>query len=150
MSFDLDHDGDLRDRLLEESRKAGSSFEISGCSESSGPPERVRRRISEADEVIVICGAHTAESAQVRDEIGLAQEVEKPYFLLWGRREVMCTKPVGARAGDSMYSWTSSIVRDQIALTLRKAQPPVVASAAAQAPAANAVARIAGGAREPR
>lgn len=122
MSFDLDHDQDLKDRLVDESRKPGSAFEISARSESTGS-ERLRRRIADADEVIVICGRHTEGSAQVSAEIRIAQEERKPYFLLWGRREVMCTRPLGARSGDAMYSWTTSILHDQILMTLRNAQP---------------------------
>ena len=123
VSFDRDHDGDLEDRLVEESQKAGSGFEISGHSDSAGD-DRARRRIGEADEVIVICGEHTEQSIQVSAEIRAAQEQEKPYFLLWGRREFMCTKPLGARAGDHMYSWTT--VQDQVVTTLRNAKPPDV------------------------
>jgi len=123
MSFDLGHDQDLKQRLIEESLKSSSGFEIRACSEPAEPTdswsERVRRRMEDVDEVIFICGAHTDDSMQVGIEIGIAQEVQKPYFLLWGRREVMCTRPIGARPGDSMYSWTSSIVRDQIAIKLR-------------------------------
>lgn len=126
MSFDPGHDDDLKTRLVGESAKSCSGFEILGCSEAGEMTgswsERVRRRISAADEVIVICGEHTQDSLQVAVEIGIAQEEHKPYFLLWGRREVMCTKPAGAKAGDGMYSWTTSIIRDQIALTLRVAR----------------------------
>jgi hypothetical protein len=127
VSFDLAHDRDLRDRIVEESQKPGSGFEISARSEATAVPDRyedkTRRRILDADEVIVICGEHTGESVHMSAEIRIAQEESKPYFLLWGRRELMCTKPVGAKPGDSMYSWTSTILRDQIATTLRNAQP---------------------------
>ena len=82
----------------------------------------MRRQIGKADGVIVICGEHTEDSAQVSAEIRIAQEEHKPYFLLWGRREVMCTKPAGAKPGDGMYSWTSTILHDQIVTTLRTAQ----------------------------
>ena len=123
MSFDLAHDQDLKKRLLAESLKPGSGFEISACSEGAelddSWKERVRRRIGDADELIVICGEHTQDSIQVAAEIGIAQEELKPYFLLWGRREVMCTKPIGARSGEAMYSWTPSIVSGQVAMTLR-------------------------------
>lgn len=127
MSFDLAHDRDLKERLVAESLKAGSGFAISGHSEAAEMTDawthRLRGRIGEADEVIVICGEHTRDSAQVGAEIGIAQEKQKPYFLLWGRREVMCTKPIGAAATDSMYSWMSSVIRDQVTMTLRLAQP---------------------------
>lgn len=124
--FDLGHDGDLKRKLLGEAAKSGSGFEVQGCSERAEMTgewsEGVRRRIAAADEVIVVCGEHTQDSSQVAAEVGIAQEEQKPYFLLWGRREVMCTKPVGARNDDGMYSWTTSILRDQIALTLRVAR----------------------------
>jgi len=85
--------------------------------------ETVRRRISEADEVIVICGEHTAASMRMSTELRIAQEEEKPYFLLWGRRESMCTKPVGAKRDEGMYSWTWEILQNQIVTTLRNAKP---------------------------
>ena len=126
VSFDLGHDGDLKRKLLGEAAKSGSGFEVQGCSEraemTADWSDGVRRRIAAADEVIVVCGEHTQDSPQVAAEIGIAQEEQKPYFLLWGRREAMCTKPVGARNDDGMYSWTTSILRDQIALTLRVAR----------------------------
>ena len=84
---------------------------------------RVRHRISEVDEVIVICGEHTAASLNVSAEVRIAQEEQTPYFLLWGRREIMCTKPSGSKSADDMYSWTSEILQNQIRVTLRDAQP---------------------------
>jgi hypothetical protein len=94
---------------------------------TDGWDERVRRQISRADEVIVICGEHTASSVRVSAELRLAQEEQKPYFLLWGRRERMCTRPVGSKRDDSMYSWTWEILQDQIVTTLRNARPREVA-----------------------
>jgi hypothetical protein len=131
MSFDFDNDQDLPDLLLEQSRKQCSGFEISARSEAAtmtdGWEERVRRQISEADEVIVICGEHTASSVRVSAELRVAQEEQKPYFPLWGRRERMCTRPAGSKHHDSMYSWTWEILQDQIVTTLRNAQPCEVA-----------------------
>ena len=131
MSFDPDNDEDLHDLLLEQSRRQSSGFVISARSEATTMTdrwdERVRRQISEVDEVIVICGEHTASSARVNTELRIAQEERKPYFLLWGRRERMCTRPVGSKRDDSMYSWTWEILQDQIVTTLRKARPREVA-----------------------
>ena len=125
VSFDVEHDGELYERLLVQSRTPGSSFAVSGGSEGSTATEvwneRVRRRIRDADQVIVICGAHTEASPRVSAELRMAQEEQTPYFLLWGRREIMCTKPLGAKAAEGMFSWTRQIVQDQIALALRKA-----------------------------
>ncbi len=127
LSFDLDHDQDLHDLLLEQSLTRASGFEISARSEARTMTdlwdEKLRRRICAADEVIVICGEHTAASARVGAELRIAQEEQKPYFLLWGRRESMCTKPVGSKRDEGMYSWTWEILQNQIVTTLRQAEP---------------------------
>jgi len=127
MSFDLDHDQDLHDLLLEQSLRRASGFEIAARSEARTMTdlwdEKLRRRICEADEVIVICGEHTADSPRVSAELRIAQEEQKPYFLLWGRRESMCTKPVGSKRDEGMYSWTWEILQNQIVTTLRQAEP---------------------------
>ena len=131
MSFDPDNDEDLRDLLLQQSRSRASGFEISARSEAAAMTdrwdERVRHQISQVDEVIVICGENTGSSVRVSAELRIAQEEKKPYFLLWGRRDRMCTKPVGSKRDDSMYSWTWQILQDQIVTTLRNAQPRQVA-----------------------
>ncbi len=125
VSFDLEHDADLYALLLEQSESASLGFEVSGRSEASTlkDPEGVglRRRIREADLVIVICGEHTDASKGVFAELRIAQEEQKPYFLLWGRRDRMCTKPVGAKSSEGIYNWTSEILQDQITLMTRKA-----------------------------
>ncbi len=131
VSFDPHYDEDLRDLLLEQSRRQYSGFEISARSEAARMTdhwdERVRHQIAQADEVIVICGEHTDSSVSVSAELRIAQEEEKPYFLLWGRRDRMCTRPAGSKRDDSMYSWTWQILQDQIITTLRNARPREVA-----------------------
>ncbi len=125
VSFDLDHDADLYDLLLEQSENATLGFEVSGRSEAPTlkDPEGagLRRRIREADQVIVIRSEHTDVSAGVFAELRIAQEEQKPYLLLWGRRDSMCTKPAGAKPREGMYSWTSQTLQEQITLMARKA-----------------------------
>jgi hypothetical protein len=124
ISFDVDHDRELYERLLGQARGAG--FCVSGESEFVSSDERwaerARRRIREADEVIVICGEHTEASQGMTAEIRIAQEEKTPYFLLWGRRGAMCTKPTGAKSAEGMYNWTREILEDQIAIALRRAR----------------------------
>jgi len=125
VSFDLDHDRDLCDLLLEQSANGRLGFEVSGQSApyKLGDPEhaRVRRQIREANQVIVICGEHTCASVGVFSELRIAQEEQTPYFLLWGRRDSMCTKPEGARPSEGMYGWTYQILQDQVTFTSRSA-----------------------------
>ena len=100
VSYDREHDGDLHDRLLDQASKATSVFEISARSRVRAPTdledEGLRRDIREADEVIIICGEHTDCSMRVGTELRITQEEKRPYFLLLGRRELMCTKPTTA------------------------------------------------------
>jgi len=131
VSFDIENDKELYELLLTQSRSPSSGFAVLGGSERSADTdvgsERVRRRIREADQVIVICGKHTETSTRVSAELLIAQEEQIPYFLLWGRREIMCTKPIGAKPADGMYSWTGQILQDQIAFTFRKTRTDAVA-----------------------
>ncbi len=128
LSFDMDNDQDLHDRLLAQSSVRHSGFAVSAQSESPTnadcSDDGLRDRIRSADEVVVICGERTSESLSVRKELRIAQEEEKPYFLLWGRRECMCTKPEGAKPGDSMYTWIGELLLDRINATLRIATKP--------------------------
>jgi hypothetical protein len=59
-------------------------------------------------------------------ELEIACEEDKPYVLVWGRRESMCTKPDSARPGDGMYSWTRETLESQLAAALRAAAPRVI------------------------
>jgi hypothetical protein len=123
VSYDREHDGDLHDLLVAQASKSLTGFEISAQSRVRAPTdfldEELRRDIREADEVIVICGEHTDCSERVGTELRIAREEERPYFLLWGRREFMCTKPMTAKPADAMYSWTWEILQSQI-LTIRR------------------------------
>ena len=125
VSYDLDHDADLLDRLVEQEAEALLGFEISGLSASRSVVDHgdvdLRRAIQQADQVIVLCGEHTEMSDRVANEVLIAQEEDRPYVLLWGRRDLMCTKPLTAARGDSMYSWTNEILRSQLVMNRRDA-----------------------------
>jgi len=125
MSFDLDHDRDLHDRLVAHARRSGA-FAIASRTEAGEMSEawaaKVRVRISDSDEVVVICGEHTDESPRVSAELKIAQEQHKPYVLLWGRRDSMCKKPRSAKADDGIYSWTPAILEHQLAFSLRRSR----------------------------
>ena len=124
VSFDTEYDENLYQLLLEESRLAASGFAVLNC--SARPREGqlgsgvLREQIREADQVIVICGAHTGDSPSVAAELRIAREERKPHFLIWGRREAMCTKPIGAETAEGMYSWTPEVLQERFAYMRRK------------------------------
>ncbi len=130
VSYDDVHDQDLRDLLEVQSKRPGSCFELTGCSHggaiSPAWTTSVRNRIRAADEMIVICGENTGDSPRAAAEMQIALEEGTPYFLLWGRRKQMCTKPEGAKRDDGIYSWTQDILESQIQATLRASHPPDV------------------------
>ncbi len=132
VSYDCEHDEDLMDRLVEEVSESTSGLEISGRSTMPHRTahltdlwdEGLRRSIRKVDQVVVLCGEHTELSSCVAAELRIAQEEERPYVLLWGRREPMCTRPSTAKPGDGMYSWTPEILQSQILMHRRAAAGP--------------------------
>ncbi len=110
ISFDFDHDEDLRNLLVGQAENPDSPFEIADWSLkeplSGDWKEKVRSRIRRVDQVCVICGQYTDTASGVSAELAITQEEGKPYFLLWGRKDKTCVKPKSAKATDKIYKWT--------------------------------------------
>ena len=110
ISFDYDHDEDLRVMLVGQAKNPDSPFDIADWSvkeEISWEwPDKVRERIKRVEQVAVICGEHTDTASGVSIEVGMAQEEEKPYFLLSGRKDKTNKKPKSAKPTDKIYDWT--------------------------------------------
>ena len=109
ISFDYDHDLDLKNLLVGQAKNPDSPFSISDWSikiASPGWKAEARRRIRASDTVAVICGEHTNQATGVGIEVEIAQEEGIPYFLLEGRSTKTCRRPTTAKAGDKMYDWT--------------------------------------------
>ena len=119
ISFDYDHDKDLRGNLVAQAQNPESPFSITDWSVQHRIDEswrrEVRDRIRRADLTIVICGEHTHDAPGVAAEITIAREEGKPYFLLKGRRRKTCTKPAMTLRTDEMHSWTWENLRQLIA-----------------------------------
>ncbi|SHH08519.1 MTH538 TIR-like domain [Butyrivibrio fibrisolvens DSM 3071] len=109
ISFDYDHDSDLKAMLVGQSKNPDSPFEIVDMSIkeaiSNDWKSSARRRIRGCDVVVVICGLYMKSASGVSAEIKIAQEEGTPYFLLHGRSNG-ATKPVGARETDKIYTWS--------------------------------------------
>ena len=110
ISFDYDHDVDLKNLLAGQAKNDDTPFEITDMSvkeELTGDwKEKVRARVKKVDQVVVICGEHTDTANGVAAEVKIAQEESKPYFLLWGRSDKTCVKPRNAKDSDKIYKWT--------------------------------------------
>jgi hypothetical protein len=110
ISFDFDHDQDLKTLLVGQAKNPDSPFEIADWSVkeamSGDWKKKVRAKIKAVHLMIVICGEHTDTASGVNAEIRIAQDELKEYFLLWGRSEKTCKKPTAAKSSDKVYKWT--------------------------------------------
>lgn len=108
VSFDFDHDADLKMLLIGQSKHADTPFDVTDASVKehlTGDWEaKVRGRINNADVVCVLCGTSTHTARGVAIEYAIAKNLRKPLFLLKGYKNQNCTKPAGADA-EQMYSW---------------------------------------------
>ena len=115
ISFDYDHDNDLRGNLVAQANDPESPFSITDRSVRASIDENwrreVRERIRRVDLIIVICGEHTHDAAGVAAEITIAREEGKPYFLLKGRRRKTCTRPRSSLRTDVIHPWRWDTLR---------------------------------------
>ena len=110
VSFDFDHDEDLRNLLIGQARHPGSPFEVTDYSvrepETGDWEGKIRARMRRVSQVAVICGLHTDTATGVAAEVRIAREEALPYFLLAGRADGGNVRPVSALQDDKMYRWT--------------------------------------------
>lgn len=117
-SFDFDHDEDLRILLVGQAKNPNTPFEIADWSVKEPMTgdwkNKVRSRIKQVNQMIVICGEHTDTATGVSAELKIAQEEDVPYFLLWGRKDKTCKKPTSAKSSDKIYKWTWEHLKELI------------------------------------
>lgn len=110
ISFDYDHDEELKVALVGQAKNPDSPFSINDMSIKEAITYNwksyARQRIRNCDVVIVICGRYTDSATGVSAELTIAQEERIPYFLLCGRADGNVVKPRGARLTDLIYKWT--------------------------------------------
>ncbi len=110
ISFDFDHDEDLRNLLVGQAKNPDSPFSMADWSVkepmTGNWKEKVRARIRQTDIVIVLCGLYTHTATGVAVELSIAQDERKPYFLLNGRSGRACVAPTSAKSTDKIYDWT--------------------------------------------
>ena len=110
ISFDAEHDEDLKNLLNGQAKNPDSPFSIINWSVNEpfqgNWQQKVRARMKHARVIAVICGQHTQTARGVSVEIEIAREEKIPYFLLQGRPNRKCTKPKAAMPYDIIYPWT--------------------------------------------
>ena len=117
ISFDYDHDLDLKNLLVGQAKNPDSPFVIADWSikdPSADWKTKARERIRRVDVVAVICGHHTDTAVGVNEEIRIARDEGKPYFLLGGRASGTNKKPTAALPSDKIYEWTWANLKNLI------------------------------------
>ncbi len=108
ISFDYDHDLTIKNLLIGQSKNSNSPFNIADWSIKEHLEgdweEQVKKKLMYVDVVCVLCGEYNPVG--VNAEIKIAQEINKPYFLLKGYSDKSCKKPSAAKYHDKMYKWT--------------------------------------------
>lgn len=119
ISFDYDHDETLKTFLVGQAKLPDSPFELADWSIKEHIDgdwkAKATTRIRAVDVVAVICGEHTDTATGVSAEVKIAQAEGKPYFLLNGYKDIVCKKPIAAKATDKLYKWTWDNLKSLIA-----------------------------------
>lgn len=108
--FDYDHDYEIKECLVGQSKNPDSPFSISDVSIKqeikTDWKSYARQKIRNADLIIVLCGKQTDTAVGVAAELSITQEEGKPYFLLCGRKDGAVKKPANALKSDKVYTWS--------------------------------------------
>lgn len=110
ISFDYENDKDIKGSLMHQLKTDEVQIAVNDKSINEAIDEKwkeeARRRISGCNYVIFLCGRETSEAAGASAEMSIVRELNKPYFLLCGRRKGVVKKPHGSLKGDKVYKWT--------------------------------------------
>ena len=85
VSFDYDHDAELKDTLIGQSKLADSPFSINDVSIQQAAPEwqqKARASIEDCDVFIVLLSEHAHQAHGVRRELRMARDLGKRRFQL--------------------------------------------------------------------
>jgi hypothetical protein len=110
ISFDYDHDEGAKTMLVGQAKHPDSPFDFTDGSIkehlTGNWREKVRQRMAYNDIAIILCGEWTHTAKGVAEELTIARDEGKPYFLLAAYGDKNCTKPTSALPSDKVYRWT--------------------------------------------
>lgn len=109
ISFDYDNDANAKVMLAGQAKHSDSPFDFTDASVKdhlTGDWKlKVARRMDNVDLVIVLCGQRTHAAEGVAQEVEIARQRGRPYFLLAAYSDVSCTKPRTAVALTTRSEW---------------------------------------------
>lgn len=118
ISFDYDHDSGAKHMLAGQAKLPGSTFDFVDASVkehlTGDWKEKVRRRMSNVDTVLVLCGQYTNRAIGVTEEVKIAKECGKRLIFIGAYRDRQCVLPEGAGWFATIHSWTWDNLKSQI------------------------------------
>lgn len=116
ISYDYEHDKDIKNSLIHQSKHKDSPFSINDFSINepivSGWKKAAREKIQSCDFVIVLCGMNTHSAKGVEAEVTITRELDKDYILLKGRKKKNVSKPSNSLKTDAIIPWKWEILKD--------------------------------------
>lgn len=110
ISFDFDNDEGTKIMLAGQAKLPDSPFDFTDASVKEALTgdwkEKVKRRLRNCDQMIVLCGEYTNFATGVAAELEIAQEIGLPYFLLAAYSDKTCVAPITSYYSDKIYEWT--------------------------------------------
>lgn len=106
ISYDYDHDAQLKDTLIGQSKQQDSPFSINDKSLQQATPEwqqKARAAIEDCDVFIVLLGEHTHQAQGVRREVKMAKQIGKKRFQL--RKKGHCPTPIEDAGEVVAWKW---------------------------------------------
>lgn len=107
VSFDYDHDLDLKNLLVGQALNPDSPFDITDNSLKETQPEadwlaNAKRAINRSEVVVVVLGGRTHSASGVKKEVKVTNDLGKPKFQL----KVQGSNPSRVEGAGVVYDWT--------------------------------------------
>jgi hypothetical protein len=110
ISFDYDNDAGQKHLLVGQSKLPDSPFDLADWSSkehlTGDWKAKIKAKLAYVDIVCVLCGRQMGSATGVAQELAMAKELGKDYFLLAAYAEGNMTKPGTATSADKVYNWT--------------------------------------------
>lgn len=106
ISYDYDHDAQLKDTLIWQSKQQDSPFSINDISLQQATPEwqqKARAAIEACDVFIALLGEHTHQAQGVKREVKMAKQIGKKRFQL--RKKGQCPTPIDGAGEVVAWRW---------------------------------------------
>ena len=111
-SYDFEHDYDMKQNLITQSKRQDSPFAINDVSLNEKVPEwqqKARRAIESCDVFIVLLGNYTFQAQGVLREVSMARQLGKRRFQL--RKQGHWPRPV--EGGGKVFAWKWKNIKKQ-------------------------------------